>query len=94
MTARTPFDPQSSSPYKISCSGLDQFHECPWCFYFDERLRLACPPGFPFGLTLAVEPLIKREFNSYRARPKPHPLMKKAGIRAKPFAHPDRQSRG
>jgi hypothetical protein len=86
---RNLFDPGSSRPYKISRSGLELFHECPRCFYFDKRLGLSRPPGFPFSLNSAVEALLKREFDHYRALRKPHPLMEKAGVCAVPFAHPE-----
>jgi hypothetical protein len=76
-------------PFKISRSGLELFAECPRCFYFDKRLGLSRPSGFPFNLNSAVDRLLKREFDDYRERRLPHPLMTQAGIDAIPFAHPD-----
>jgi RecB family exonuclease len=87
--SRNLFDPESTKPYKISRSGLELFHDCPRCFYFDKRLGLSRPPGFPFNLNSAVDALLKREFDAFRRQRKPHPLMEKAGIDAIPFAHPD-----
>jgi RecB family exonuclease len=86
---RNLFDPDSKRPYRISRSGLELFHDCPRCFYFDKRLGHARPPGFPFNLNSAVDALLKKEFDAYRRERKPHPLMQKAGIKAVPFAHPD-----
>ena len=86
---RNLFDPGSTKPYKISRSGLELFHDCPRCFYYDKRLGHSRPPGFPFNLNSAVDALLKREFDAFRQRRKPHPLMQKAGIDAVPFAHPD-----
>jgi hypothetical protein len=86
---RNLFDPSSTKPYRISRSGLELFHDCPRCFYYDKRIGHARPPGFPFNLNSAVDALLKREFDDYRRRRKPHPLMKQAGIQAIPFAHPD-----
>ncbi len=86
---RNLFDPASTKPYRISRSGLELFHDCPRCFYYDKRLGQARPPGFPFNLNSAVDTLLKREFDAFRNQGKPHPLMKKAGIKAVPFAHPD-----
>jgi RecB family exonuclease len=87
--SRNLFDPESPKPYRFSRSGLELFHDCPRCFYFDKRLGHARPPGFPFNLNSAVDALLKREFDDFRRRRKPHPLMQEAGIQAVPFAHPD-----
>ena len=87
--SRNLFNPRSTEPYKISRSGLELFHDCPRCFYFDKRLGLPRPPGFPFNLNSAVDKLLKREFDAYRERKSPHPLMTQAGIDAVPYAHPD-----
>ena len=87
--SRNLFDPESTKPYKISRSGLELFHDCPRCFYFDKRLGLPRPPGFPFNLNSAVDALLKREFDAFRRQRQPHPLMEKAGIDAIPFAHPE-----
>jgi len=86
---RNLFDPESTKPYRISRSGLELFHDCPRCFYYDKRLGHSRPAGFPFNLNSAVDALLKREFDAFRRRRKPHPLMQKAGIEAVPFAHPD-----
>lgn len=84
---RNLFRPDSATPFKISRSGLELFADCPRCFYFDKRLGLPRPPGFPFNLNSAVDRLLKREFDDYRERGLPHPLMTRAGIDAIPFAH-------
>ncbi len=46
------------------------------------------PPGFPFTLNSAVDKLLKKEFDIYRAKAQAHPLMKEAGLDAIPFNHP------
>tara|TARA_B100000686_G_C16794286_1_gene981112 strand:+ start:318 stop:962 length:645 start_codon:yes stop_codon:yes gene_type:complete len=46
------------------------------------------PPGFPFTLNSAVDELLKREFDAYRAEGSPHPYMIEAGIDAIPANHP------
>lgn len=86
---RNLFDPKSEKPYRISRSGLELFHDCPRCFYYDKRLGHSRPAGFPFNLNSAVDALLKREFDAFRKLGKPHPLMQKAKIRAVPFFHPD-----
>lgn len=86
---RKRFDPHATTPYAISRSGLELFANCPRCFYFDKRLGHARPAGLPFTLNSAVDALLKREFDAYRKKGEPHPLMAQAGIDAVPFAHPD-----
>lgn len=49
--------------------------DCPRCFYLDRRLGIARPPGFPFNLNSAVDALLKREFDRYRAQGVAHPMM-------------------
>ena len=63
--------------------------DCPRCFYLDRRLGIARPPGFPFNLNSAVDALLKREFDRYRAQGEAHPMMTGGGIRAVPHAHPE-----
>ncbi len=81
------YDPKSDKPFKISRSKLELFMNCPRCFYIDRRLGVAQPPGYPFTLNSAVDALLKKEFDEYREKQKPHPLMVKNKINAVPFKH-------
>ena len=81
------FSPETIEPYRISRTGLELFHNCPRCFYFEKRLGKKRPAGFPFNLNSAVDKLLKREFDHYRAQELPHPLMVSAGIDAVPYIH-------
>lgn len=75
--------------WKLSRSKIDFFFECPRCFYLDNKLGTK-RPGFPsFNLNIAVDELFKKEFDVHRAAQTPHPIMKKYGIEAVPFAHPE-----
>ncbi|MEK7558548.1 MAG: PD-(D/E)XK nuclease family protein [Patescibacteria group bacterium] len=86
---RNLFDPLGKDPFSISRSKIDLFLECPFCFYADRRLGVGRPPGFPFSLNVAVDKLLKKEFDIYRAEGVPHPLMAEYKILAKPFKHDD-----
>ncbi len=44
-------------------------------------------PGFPFNLNSAVDTLLKKEFDYYRAGNQNHPLLEKYGIDARPASH-------
>ena len=77
------------SRWRLSRSKLDLFLNCPRCFYIDNKLGTARPPGFPFNLNSAVDHLLKKEFDIHRAGKTTHPLMKEYGLDAVPFNHPD-----
>ncbi len=73
--------------WRLSRSKISLFLECPRCFYIDNKLGTARPPGFPFNLNSAVDALLKKEFDVHRAQSTSHPLMKAYGLDAVPFAH-------
>lgn len=74
--------------WKLSRSKIDLFLNCPRCFYIDNKLGVARPPGFPFTLNSAVDKLLKKEFDAHRVKKTSHPLMKEYGIDAVPLSHP------
>ena len=84
---RNLFDPSSREPFKLSRSKVELFNACPHCFYLDRRLGVSQPPGFPFNLNSAVDHLLKKEFDRYRAACRAHPLMEENGIDAIPYSH-------
>ena len=84
---RNLYDPKSSEPFKLSRSKIDLFINCPRCFYVDRRLGVGRPPGFPFNLNSAVDKLLKKEFDIFRAEGKPHPLITQNGVDARPVSH-------
>ena len=61
--------------------------QCPRCFWLDTRLKLRRPSGPPFQINKAIDELFKKEFDSYRSKSEPHPLMVEYKIDAIPFAH-------
>jgi len=75
--------------WRLSRSKIDLFKQCPRCFYIDNKLGVARPPGFPFNLNSAVDHLLKKEFDIHRAGKSKHPLMEQYGVDAVPFEHPD-----
>ena len=75
--------------WKLSRSKIDYFIECPRCFYVDNKLGTK-RPGWPsFNLNLAVDELLKKEFDDYRSQGKRHPIMESYEIDAVPFQHSD-----
>jgi CRISPR/Cas system-associated exonuclease Cas4 (RecB family) len=89
MAAAKLFDPQSDKPFALSRTKVELYLNCPRCFYLDRRLGIGRPAGFPFNLNSAVDTLLKKEFDDYRAKGERHPLMAQAGIDAVPHAHPE-----
>ncbi|MFA4890879.1 MAG: PD-(D/E)XK nuclease family protein [Candidatus Gracilibacteria bacterium] len=84
---RNLYDPKSKEPFRISRSKIDLFIKCQRCFYLDRKLGIAQPPGYPFSLNVAVDKLLKKEFDIHRAKKTTHPLMKAYKINAVPLAH-------
>jgi RecB family exonuclease len=72
----------------LSRSKLELFLECPRCFYADRVLGVPRPDEHSYALNLAVDALFKKEFDAYRNKGEPHPLMRQQEIDAVPFFHP------
>lgn len=75
--------------WKLSRSKIDLFTQCPRCFYVDNKLGTARPPGFPFNLNSAVDTLFKKEFDIHRKAQTQHPIMVEYGLDVVPFQHKD-----
>ncbi len=84
---RNIYDPESGEPFKLSRSKIENFMACKKCFYLDRRMGIGQPPGYPFNLNSAVDTLLKKEFDTHRAKQIAHPLMKAYGLNAVPFDH-------
>ena len=89
MPKRRIFNPDSTDPFAISRTKIELFVDCPRCFYLDCRLGVK-RPGFPaFTLNSAVDALLKKEFDGYRAEGTAHPIMEQYGLDAVPYVHDD-----
>ena len=86
---RKPDRNYGGSKWRLSRSKIALFIECQRCFYVDNKLGVARPPGFPFNLNNAVATLLKKEFDVHRAKASAHPLMKAYKVQAVPFVHKD-----
>ncbi|OGG45584.1 hypothetical protein A2673_01065 [Candidatus Kaiserbacteria bacterium RIFCSPHIGHO2_01_FULL_50_13] len=74
--------------FRLSRSKISLFLDCPRCFYIDNKLGTARPPGYPFALNSAVDALFKKEFDAHRANGTRHPLMEQYDVDAVPFDDP------
>lgn len=61
--------------------------QCQRCYWLDVRLKIKRPDGAPFSLNKAVDELLKKEFDVYRVKGEPHPLILDNQIKAIPYAH-------
>jgi len=83
------YNSNSDIPFSISRSKIDLFLECPRCFYLDRKLGVS-RPGMPgWSLNIAVDQLLKNEFDLLRKNGESHKIMVKYKIDAVPFDHPN-----
>ncbi len=83
------YKPGQKEPYKVSRSKIELFTQCPRCFWLDARLKIKRPNGPPFRINSAIDELFKKEFDGYRIKNEPHPLMTEFGVNGIPFSHAD-----
>jgi len=72
---------------QLSPNSLNLFLECQHCFWLDKNLGIKRPPPYPYALNSAVDALLKEEFDAYRAKNLPHPLLQENNINAKLFSN-------
>lgn len=70
---------------QLSPNSLNLFLECPHCFWLEKKQGIKRPQPFPYALNLAVDILLKQEFDSFRAKNELHPLLKENNIPARLF---------
>ena len=75
--------------WKLSRSKIELYQKCPLCFYLDNKLGTKQPPSYPFNLNIAVDELLKKEFDLHRDSQTPHAIMSRYNISAVPFNHPE-----
>lgn len=80
------YKPGQNTQFNISRSRIDKYISCPRCFYIE--MVYGARQNFPsFTLNNAVDNLLKNEFDHYRERNEPHPIMLEYGIDAVPYQH-------
>lgn len=63
--------------------------QCPRCFWLDARLKIGRPSSPPFNINKAIDELFKKEFDAYRLKKEPHPIMSEYQVKAIPYSHDD-----
>lgn len=77
----------NNKPIQLSPNSLNLFLECPRCFWLQKKQGIKRPQPFPYALNIAVDILLKQEFDSYRAKNEVHPLLIANNIPAKLFSN-------
>jgi len=77
----------NNKPIQLSPSSLNLYLECPCCFWLDKKMGIKRPQPYPYALNAAVDLLLKEEFDSYRKKGEPHPLLVTHNIPAKLFSN-------
>lgn len=77
---------KTSDIFKISRSNIQSYLECPKCFYLESVHGIKKPAGFPLPINMAVDSILKNEFDHYRAQGREHPEVKQIlNLNLKPF---------
>jgi hypothetical protein len=71
---------------RLSRSKVDLFIECPLCFWLDQKSKIKRPSGPPFSLNIAVDHLLKNEFDASRGKDVPERLARE-GLSFIPTEH-------
>ena len=90
MAKHTVFDPNRDDPFILSRTAIDEFLDCPKCFYLKRRLGLAFPKSFPLTLAIATDAILKNEFDEIRRnRHQKHHVWKENKLNVCTFSHQD-----
>ena len=74
---------------ELSRTALDEFVQCPRCFYLHRRLKLKNLRRVPLTLAIATDQLLKNEFDAVRATGATHPLWQRERLDVRAFVHAD-----
>ncbi len=70
---------------QLSPNSLNLYLECQSCFWLDKKMGIKRPASYSYELNSVVDNLLKEEFDVYRKRNEPHPLLSENNIDAKLF---------
>ncbi|OHA76568.1 MAG: hypothetical protein A3H01_02450 [Candidatus Wildermuthbacteria bacterium RIFCSPLOWO2_12_FULL_40_9] len=71
----------------LSPNSLNLFLECRRCFWLEKKWKIRRPPPYPYALNMAVDILLKQEFDNHRAKNEIHPLILANNIPARLFSN-------
>jgi len=77
----------ATKKFALSRSALDQHIKCPRCFYMERKLKLKAHRMVPLTLAVAVDALLKNEFDAVGESGKPHLIGEREGLNVRAFQH-------
>jgi hypothetical protein len=73
---------------RFSRTKVEEFLKCARCFWLNVREGVPPPPGLPFSLNVAVDHLLKNEFDLFRVSQQVPSRLAREGLAFVPTAHP------
>ena len=82
------YNPENPEPYELSRSQIEAYIKSTACFWM-RRVKNIKFPGMPgFLLNTATDTLLKKDFDKYRMKQVPHPVMEQNGLgHLVPYSH-------
>ena len=77
MPKKKLYQPKQQEIYQISRSSIQSYLECPRCYYLEIVLGIKKPSGLPLPINMAIDSILKKEFDHYREKQIPHPEVQK-----------------
>ena len=89
---RGKFDPHNPEPYELSRYRIENFVQCPACFYLEQVIGINFPSIPGFNMNEATDVLLKRDFDKCREQGITHPYLEEQGYGyLVPYNHQDFQ---
>ena len=73
------FDPHNPEPYELSRYRIENFVQCPACFYLEQVVGINFPSIPGFNINEATDVLLKRDFDKCREQGITHPYLEEQG---------------
>ena len=69
------FKPHNPAPYELSRSAIEKMIKCEACFWLEKVQGIKTPSMPGFNLNTNTDTLLKKDFDVYREKQQPHPVM-------------------
>ncbi len=85
---RGKFNIDKVEPYELSRSRIENFIQCPACFFMQQVEGIPFPRIPGYNINEATDVLLKKDFDNFRGKDKTHPFLIKKGYKNLiPFNH-------
>lgn len=79
----------ATHPLALSRTALEDFAQCPRCFYLHRSQDLKGLRRIPLTLAVATDALLKNEFDAIRSSGASHPIWERENLDVRAYAHPE-----